>query len=156
MSAEEDDFIPLGPWRDYRTDYRGAVAIPVDPAGRVLLQLRDGAAPVHPLEWGLFGGGVEPGESLAEAMRREFEEETGLRPPAAAFRPFARVVSGTSRRRLYAFTVTLEAAPSDIALGEGAGFAFIEPDRLMRLDLVAVIRVLLAAWLARTPERAAG
>ncbi|MFV0472814.1 MAG: NUDIX domain-containing protein [Pikeienuella sp.] len=149
MSMEEDAFARLGPWRDYRTDYAGAVAIPVDPMGRVLLQLRDGAAPVHPLEWGLFGGEVEKGESLAEGMIREFEEETGLRPPAAAFRPFARIVSPGSRRRLYAFTVKLAAAPEAIRLGEGAGFAFVEPKQVMRFELLAATRVLLAAWLAR-------
>jgi len=33
---------------------------------------------VFPGEWGLPGGGVEPGESLSEALHREMDEELGL------------------------------------------------------------------------------
>jgi len=32
-----------------------------------------------PVQWCIPGGRLEPGESLAEAAKREFEEETGLR-----------------------------------------------------------------------------
>jgi predicted NUDIX family NTP pyrophosphohydrolase len=40
--------------------------------------------------WMIPKGGVEPGESAAEAALREFEEETGMRLTAVAF-PLARV-----------------------------------------------------------------
>ncbi|QIE56878.1 NUDIX domain-containing protein [Pikeienuella piscinae] len=144
--SEEAGFAPLGPWREPFDVYRGALVIPVDPAGRVLLQLRDRWAPVHPGEWGLFGGAVEGDETLLEAAMRELEEETGLRPPAAEFRPFARIVSADSRRRLYTFEARIVATPADIILGEGAGFGFFEREDMMRLDLVPPTRVLLAAW----------
>ncbi len=52
----------------------GVGALVRDPAGRFLVQLRaeDG-------EWSLPGGAVEPGETPAQAIRREVLEETGLR-----------------------------------------------------------------------------
>ena len=147
MSAE--GFAPLGPQAGALEDYCGAVIVPHDPEGRVLLQLRDLAAPVHPGEWGLFGGGVEPGERLAEAAAREFEEETGLRRPPAAFLPFARIVSPVSRRALFAFTHALYVGPEAIRLGEGAGFGLFAPVQFAALPMVGATRLLLAAWAAR-------
>jgi nucleoside triphosphatase len=43
----------------------------------LLCKMPDGRG-VFPGEWGLPGGGVEPGESLEEALRREIMEEVGL------------------------------------------------------------------------------
>jgi 8-oxo-dGTP pyrophosphatase MutT (NUDIX family) len=57
---------------------RIAVVALVDARGWILLQERDEGAPVDPDRWSLVGGGVEEGESPAEAAVRELEEETGL------------------------------------------------------------------------------
>jgi len=48
-------------------------AVIFDRLGRLLLQQRSDGG-----QWGLPGGSVEIGESLAEAVRREVHEETGL------------------------------------------------------------------------------
>jgi len=55
----------------------GAGAVVTDDAGRLLLQHRAGDG-----TWGIPGGWVEPGESPAEAVKRETREETGLRVEA--------------------------------------------------------------------------
>lgn len=51
----------------------GCSAAIFDPQGRVLLTKRRDNG-----QWCLPGGGVEPGESVAEACEREVLEETGL------------------------------------------------------------------------------
>ncbi len=47
--------------------------------GEVLLQLRDEAAPTAPGFWAFFGGAIEKGESPEEAVKREAEEELGIK-----------------------------------------------------------------------------
>jgi 8-oxo-dGTP pyrophosphatase MutT (NUDIX family) len=60
---------------------RAARVLVVDVAGRVLmLRGADPADPARPY-WFTVGGGLEPGESVAEAAVRELAEETGLRLP---------------------------------------------------------------------------
>jgi 8-oxo-dGTP pyrophosphatase MutT (NUDIX family) len=59
---------------------RAARVVLFDPDDRVLLlEARDPAAPGLPAWWELPGGGMEEGETTAEAGAREVYEETGLR-----------------------------------------------------------------------------
>lgn len=47
--------------------------------GRYLMQLRDQKPGIfYPGHWGLFGGGMEPGETVEAALARELEEELCL------------------------------------------------------------------------------
>ncbi|WP_433614104.1 NUDIX hydrolase [Dactylosporangium sp. CA-139114] len=60
-------------------DRRAARVLLLDPSGRVLLMRGcDPARPEHRY-WFTVGGGLEAGESLADAAVREVYEETGLR-----------------------------------------------------------------------------
>mgnify|MGYP000050051751 CR=1 FL=1 len=145
-----NDRFPLigSDWSD-EDPYCGALLIPVDLQGRLLLQLRDhGPNTVHPGKWGLFGGGVEGDESPHDAVVREFAEEAGITIPPDAPCPFGRVLSTPGRRRLYVFSATLDISPSDITLGEGAGFGFIQREDLPGLNLVPFARLVLETFLA--------
>ena len=49
-----------------------AAALLATPDGRYLMQLRDPKPHILlPDHWALFGGAIDPGESAADAMRRE-------------------------------------------------------------------------------------
>jgi 8-oxo-dGTP pyrophosphatase MutT (NUDIX family) len=64
-------------------DREVAAAVLVGSDGRYLLQLRDDKPSIHmPAHWALFGGSLDPGETPAEGMVRELEEELGFRAPS--------------------------------------------------------------------------
>lgn len=52
-----------------------ALLIAVNKQGQVLLQHKDDGAPNYPNTWCMFGGAVEPGETMLEAVQRELIEE---------------------------------------------------------------------------------
>lgn len=105
--------------------FRNAVAaiLTVDD-GRYLVQLRDDRPGVfYPGHWGLFGGAVEDGETMEEALRRELMEEIGFAP--ADLRLFTRMdfdftPFGAGQCWRIFFEGTIEAARlPDLRLGEG-------------------------------------
>ncbi|HUK14972.1 MAG TPA: (deoxy)nucleoside triphosphate pyrophosphohydrolase [Bryobacteraceae bacterium] len=57
------------------------VAAIIERDGRILICRRTGKQS-HPLQWEFPGGKVEPGESPAQALSRELEEELGVRGAA--------------------------------------------------------------------------
>ena len=70
-----------------RTQRHRVVVVPIlrNAQGQRLICRMAAHRGVFPGQWGLPGGGVEPGESLAEALRREVREELGLE--LCSFRP---------------------------------------------------------------------
>jgi 8-oxo-dGTP pyrophosphatase MutT (NUDIX family) len=119
---------------------RVSVVLLVDVRGWVLLQERDGLAPIAPEQWGLVGGHVDPGEDWLAARDRELEEETGLRLPEgtlelwyAGLRPSLEVDGRVVDWQIWAGRVDL--TDDDIVLGEGRQIVFVDPDRLGELDL---------------------
>ena len=145
MTEDTAGFQTIGEWRD-DAPLIGALIIPVDADGRVLLQLRDYNTTRYPGKWGFFGGKVEAGEGLATAAHREFREEAGVTlEPDVLIRRF-RMSSPEVESNLYIFEASVDLSPADIVLGEGAGFAFIAPLDFERLDLALITRLVLAEW----------
>ncbi|WP_112322337.1 NUDIX hydrolase [Oceanibium sediminis] len=126
----------------------GALALLSDTNGRFLMQLRDDRPGViHPGLWSLFGGGVEPGETLSGALVRELHEELGLSVPTREPRPFAWFQSDSAQRtRLYVFTLSLAITPADLRLGEGAGFGFFTRDQLRGLAMPHALKPVFTAY----------
>jgi len=59
--------------------YRDASVIILTRGNKILLQHRDGNAPSTPNQWGVFGGGLEQGETPEETVKRECFEELRYR-----------------------------------------------------------------------------
>ena len=139
MSTEQ--FQTLGKWQETGPD--SAIALIEDIHGRVVLQLRDDFENVTLGGfWGMFGGQVEPGESLITAVAREIEEETSLQFDENAYLPFVRMVSDHGHRH-FVFKLQSRITPSQIRVGEGAGFACFRQQQLSQIKLLPAARKVL-------------
>jgi 8-oxo-dGTP pyrophosphatase MutT (NUDIX family) len=126
-------------------DRRFAGALLIDEVGRYLLQIRDNKPGIlHPGAYGLFGGGVEPGESAGEAMARELEEEIGhvpddLAPFRLVWMPVRQGEGRVERAALALFSGSIAAARVPLlAQAEGAGRALMPPHLLLLEARVAL------------------
>ena len=119
-----------------------AAALLATPDGRYLMQLRDPKPEILlPDHWALFGGSVDPGETAAEAIRRELREE--LRFEASAIESFTEMLvdlpfTPPRRDRMTFFHVPIDARDlAGMVLGEGADMRLFTAEALAALPRVA-------------------
>ena len=124
---------------------RFAGALLVDERGRYLLQRRDDRPDIlHPGALGLFGGGLEAGESADQAMRRELAEEIGLVPgDLTLFRsvrlPVRLPAGGIAMAAVTLFEGSVATdAVAALTQREGAGRVLMPPALLLLEDRVAL------------------
>lgn len=115
---------------------RIAAVVLVDQRGWLLLQERDDRAPVDPDKWSMVGGGIEEGESDAEAAVRELAEETGLHDvPLVPLDTFDYWCDGcAARHEVAVFTAFTDLTDDDVECHEGRRIVFVDPTTIHTLD----------------------
>ena len=101
--------------------------------GRWLLQLRDDIdSIIYPGHWGLFGGHVESGESPADAVQRELEEEISWSPPAP-LQPWFSDANGTRIAHVFRGELTVPLDHLKLREGQDLRLASLEELRSERI-----------------------
>lgn len=127
---------------------RAAMLLIVTDDGKLLLHHRDDKPGIaHPGCWAGFGGAVEEGESIEEALRREVLEETGLVVQEPRLLTEAVDVEGGGRL-VSIFYITGGISPEQIDLHEGAGVGVHSLEELDDLDVTPFVRRAISSHLA--------
>ena len=131
------------------------IVVPVldDGAGRVLLCRMAPDRGVFPGLWALPGGGVEPGERIDEALRREVREELGIglaRIEPLLFKDtvLPKTFADGSKRMLHMVFLVYRCAPGDGALRLNEEFTehrWASRPELQELELNPLTRETLAS-----------
>ncbi|MER5460332.1 NUDIX domain-containing protein [Streptomyces sp. NPDC002668] len=130
---------------------RGAVAIIANRRGDLLMHLRDDLPNIAwPAHWSLLGGGTDDGETSAEAIVRELDEEAGLTVghPQELFE--IRDVHGSGQLITF-FAATWDGDERGLPLSEGVKLQFFAPEYLDILTIPPFIRDGIHRYLAARP-----
>ncbi|MGT2530687.1 NUDIX domain-containing protein [Streptomyces nojiriensis] len=131
---------------------RGAVAIITNRRGELLLHLRDDLPEIAwPAHWSVLGGGCDPGESPADAIVRELDEEAGLTPENLT-ELFEITDHRGSGQIITFFSGSWDGDETGLLLAEGVKLQFFAPDYLDILTIPPFIRDGIYRYLAARPS----
>ncbi len=102
--------------------------------GQILLQHRTHDAFSLPNHWAFFGGGIEAGETPAEALERESLEELSYHVQNPHFLMAQTVTDGADQNTKYVFVERYQDQP--LHLGEGQAMGWFSPEDTHELQMI--------------------
>jgi 8-oxo-dGTP diphosphatase len=106
-----------------------AVVILYDNDGGMLLQHRTKDAPTFPDYWAFFGGGIEPGETAEEAVKREALEELEYRLTAPRLFQLRRLVHQENQYAVHVFVEKYNGGELVLREGQAMGWFLSDETR---------------------------
>jgi len=107
---------------------------------KILLQKRAKDAKRFPGTWGLFGGGVEDGESTESALRREIKEELGLDLETVSLADKCDYVLPEKGESGQIFVFYSKYENQKLCLNEGDRMEWVDLDRSLEYDITPYYR----------------
>jgi 8-oxo-dGTP diphosphatase len=99
-----------------------------------LLMIRRGHGPAGGT-WSVPGGRIEHGETVAEALVREVEEETGIQVLCGSFLGWAEIIEDDTHAVVLDFEATALDGSAPVAGDDAAEAAWVPLDRVVDLRL---------------------
>ena len=127
-----------------------AAVILQNPAGEFLLYRRDDKPEIpFPDHWDLFGGHVEAGESVEEALRRELLDELELElRDYRFFRRYECLTGDAYPNVKHIFSAVIDARADQLTLHEGQYLAYFRADQIPGLRLANILKQVLLDFIA--------
>ncbi len=121
-------------------DYAGVL---LEKEGKFLFQLRDCKPNIsNPHKWGIFGGGIETGETPKIAAMRELKEELNLDVKGSQLLLVAKINSFNKKYYIYYSKIDLPISNLDLAEGVSIGH-FSLKQILFKRNVVLTLRLFL-------------
>jgi 8-oxo-dGTP diphosphatase len=127
-----------------------ATLILENPSGQILLYLRDDKPSIpFPHHWDLFGGHVEPGETVQEALVREVREELDLElDDFTFFRRYECLEGDAFPNVKHVFTARIGRSSDSLTLREGERLAWFDRREIPELRIANILKAILLDFIA--------
>ena len=134
----------IGVFKKFKISDGAKVFVKNRKTGKFLFVLRDNKPNIlYPNMWGTLGGGIDKGESPAEALRREMEEESNVktrRVKRLGSEKVVHIMRGEKYpRKIHYFIAETDSSPDKIKLHEGQKAVFFTLEKILKKKNISPI-----------------
>jgi 8-oxo-dGTP diphosphatase len=117
--------------------------------GEILLYLRDNKPDLpFPNQWDLFGGHVENGETIEEALIREGKEELNYDlKEYKFFRKYYCPSTDPSPNTKYIFYSRIDKNLNELELSEGQKLCFFKREEIYNIKIASILKRIVLDWI---------